>query len=114
MTPMLLSNRWPDDHPAVKAAMPTDEIADIVVRGIDDERFLILARPHRIEELQAKGRDYEQWINDAAADGHESRRLEHVVVSPGTKTADGTVAEVGMTSSRPTASDNTARSPCRT
>ena len=65
MTPMLLSNRWPDDHPAVKAAMPTDEIADIVVRGIEDERFLILARPHRLEELQAKGRDDEQWINDA-------------------------------------------------
>jgi NAD(P)-dependent dehydrogenase (short-subunit alcohol dehydrogenase family) len=65
MTPMLRSNEWPDDHPAMIAAMPTDVIADIVTRGIEAERFLIVARPERLGELQAKGRDYEEWINDA-------------------------------------------------
>lgn len=63
LTRMLLSNEWPDDHPAVQEAVPPEEIAEIVVRGIGEERFLILAG-HRIEDLRAKGRDYEQWIAD--------------------------------------------------
>jgi NAD(P)-dependent dehydrogenase (short-subunit alcohol dehydrogenase family) len=65
LTPMLLSNGWPPDHPAMVQAMPTEEIAEIVTRGIEEERFLIVARPQRLEELRAKGRDYEEWINGA-------------------------------------------------
>ena len=63
LTRMLLSNEWPDDHPAIKAAIPSNEIAEILVRGIGEERFPILAG-NRIEDLRAKARDYEQWIID--------------------------------------------------
>jgi len=62
LTPMLLSNDFPPDHPVLKAAATPDEVADRLVRAIDEERFLILDSNLGLESLTAKAVDYEKWI----------------------------------------------------
>ncbi|MFN8043698.1 MAG: SDR family oxidoreductase [Mycobacterium sp.] len=62
LTPMLLSNDFPPDHPVLKAAATPDEVADRLVRAIDEERFLILDSNLGLESLTAKAADYEKWI----------------------------------------------------
>lgn len=67
LTRMLLANGYADDHPAIKAALTPEQVADVVVKGIDAEQFLILTRPGGGQALVAKGTDYESWIEQATA-----------------------------------------------
>lgn len=62
LTPMLLSNEFPADHPILKTAATPEAVADRLVRAIEDERFLILDSSVGMESLAAKANDYEQWI----------------------------------------------------
>ncbi len=62
LTPMLLSNDFPPDHPVLTVAATPDEVADRLVHAIDDERFLILDSALGLESLAAKASDYEKWI----------------------------------------------------
>src|SRR3954447_19156391 len=57
LTPMLLSNDFPDDHPVLSMALTPEQVADVMVRGIDAERFLIVDSDAAIETLAAKVRD---------------------------------------------------------
>lgn len=65
----------PDDAPtdtgallmqrAVETAgrvLTTDEVADVVVDALDDERFLILPHPEVLEMYRHKGADYDRWL----------------------------------------------------
>lgn len=62
LTPMLLSNDFPPGHPVLKMAATPEEVADRLVRAIDDERFLIADSNIGLESLAAKATDYEKWI----------------------------------------------------
>ena len=62
LTPMLLSNGIPADHPVLKNAATPQEVADRLVGAIDAESFLILDSPLGLDCLAAKATDYEQWI----------------------------------------------------
>jgi NAD(P)-dependent dehydrogenase (short-subunit alcohol dehydrogenase family) len=62
LTRMLLSNDFPDDHPAITMALTPEEVADVVVRGIAAERFLILTHDGDDQPLVAKGTDYDAWL----------------------------------------------------
>ena len=62
LTPMLLSNDFPADHPVLKTAATPEQVADRLVAAIDAERFLILDSDLGIDSLRAKASDYEQWI----------------------------------------------------
>ena len=64
LTPMLLSNDFPDDHPVLKTAATPEQVADRLVAAIDAEQFLILDSDLGIDSLRAKASDYEQWITD--------------------------------------------------
>jgi hypothetical protein len=44
------------------APMSPEEVADIVVQGLADERFLILTHPQVAEWVQRKAADPERWI----------------------------------------------------
>lgn len=66
LTRMLAANGFPDDHPAITAALTPEQVADVVVRGITDERFLILTRPGSEQALAEKAADYDAWIAQAA------------------------------------------------
>ena len=62
LTPMLLTNGPPADHPMLKNAARPEEVADRLVRAIDAESFLILDSPLGLDSLTAKVTDYDQWI----------------------------------------------------
>ncbi len=48
--------------------MEADEVAEIVVRAIEQERFLILPHPQVLEYMRRKTSDYDRWL-------HGMRRL---------------------------------------
>lgn len=62
LTPMLLANDFPPDHPVLTIAATPEQVAERLVRAIDEERFLILDSPLGLESLAAKAADYEKWI----------------------------------------------------
>jgi NAD(P)-dependent dehydrogenase (short-subunit alcohol dehydrogenase family) len=63
MTRMLRSNGFPDDHPVMSMAWTPEQVADLLVQGIGDERFLIQTHPEFAEaSLLEKAQDYETWI----------------------------------------------------
>jgi short-subunit dehydrogenase len=66
LTPMLLSNDFPADHPVLKTAPAPEAVADRLVQAIEDEHFLILDSSLGLESLTAKANDYEQWILDSS------------------------------------------------
>jgi NAD(P)-dependent dehydrogenase (short-subunit alcohol dehydrogenase family) len=62
LTRMLLANQFPDDHPVLKLALTPEQVADLLVDAIDDERFLVLDTPSAIDGLTARAADYDAWI----------------------------------------------------
>jgi NAD(P)-dependent dehydrogenase (short-subunit alcohol dehydrogenase family) len=66
VTPMLLANDFPADHPILRAAAAPDEVADRLVGAIEAEQFLILDSPMGLDSLAAKAADYERWIGGIA------------------------------------------------
>lgn len=67
LTPMLMSDGVPADHPILQHAARPDEVADRLVHAIDDEQFLILDSAIGSDVLNAKAADYERWITDMSA-----------------------------------------------
>jgi short-subunit dehydrogenase len=68
MTRMLRANGFPDDHPAMTSALMPEQVADVLVRGIAAEKFLILSTPRTLlDNLVAKAEDYDAWIAAAGA-----------------------------------------------
>ena len=67
MTRMLRSNNFADDHPVMVMALSPEAVADLLVRAIDDERFLILSDAGDISSLAAKGDDYDGWVTQFGA-----------------------------------------------
>jgi NAD(P)-dependent dehydrogenase (short-subunit alcohol dehydrogenase family) len=62
LTPMLLSNDFPPDHPVLKMAVTPERVADLLVSAIGDERFLIVDSDMGEGSLKAKAADYDLWI----------------------------------------------------
>lgn len=62
LTPMLLSNDFPADHPMLKTAATPYQVADHLVRAIGEERFLILDSEIGLDSLRSKASDYEKWV----------------------------------------------------
>lgn len=46
----------------VESAITVEQAAEAVVKGLAEERFLILPHPEAIEFLQRKGSDYDRWL----------------------------------------------------
>ena len=42
--------------------LTTDEVAEVVMAALDDERFLILPHPEVLEMYRHKGTDYDRWL----------------------------------------------------
>ena len=58
-TPILAGK---DDTPEGRDAITTDQLADIVIRGLAEQRFMISTHPWVLEKFAVKGRDYEEYI----------------------------------------------------
>jgi len=44
------------------AILEPEQVADAVVQGLGDERFLILPHPDVLTFFQRKGSDYDRWL----------------------------------------------------
>ena len=65
LTPILAGK---EDTPQGQDAITTERLADIVMEGLAEERFLINTHPWVLERFAVKGRDYEQYIDMLRAD----------------------------------------------
>ena len=65
LTPILAGK---EDTPQGQDAITTEQLADIVMEGLAEERFLINTHPWVLERFAVKGRDYEQYIDMLRAD----------------------------------------------
>lgn len=56
--------RWVKESPrGADAMMQPEQVAELVVQGLAEERFLILSHPVTKEYIQNKARDYDGWIH---------------------------------------------------
>jgi hypothetical protein len=51
-----------DSSASVDGIMEPSELADVVVEGLREERFLILPHPEVTTYFQRKASDYDRWI----------------------------------------------------
>jgi NAD(P)-dependent dehydrogenase (short-subunit alcohol dehydrogenase family) len=65
LTPILAGK---EDTPEGQDAITTEQLADIVVKGLAEERFLINTHPWVLEKFAVKARDYEAYIKGLQAD----------------------------------------------
>ncbi|KKC06951.1 SDR family NAD(P)-dependent oxidoreductase [Mycobacterium nebraskense] len=64
LTPMLMSDGIPADHPALQNVATPEEVAERLVGAIETEQFLIVDSPMGLDSLTGKAADYERWVND--------------------------------------------------
>jgi NAD(P)-dependent dehydrogenase (short-subunit alcohol dehydrogenase family) len=50
------------DTPEGRGAITTDELSDIVIKGLAEERFMISTHPWVLERFAVKARDYDEYI----------------------------------------------------
>ena len=60
-TPMLENNES-SQAASIDGLMEPEELAEVVVEGLREERFLILPHPQVLEYMRRKTGDYERWI----------------------------------------------------
>ena len=65
LTPILAGK---EDTPEGQDAITTEQLADIVMQGLAEERFLINTHPWVLEKFAVKARDYEEYIRMMRAD----------------------------------------------
>jgi short-subunit dehydrogenase len=65
LTPILAGK---EDTPEGQDAITTEQLADIVVHGLAEERFLINTHPWVLEKWAIKARDYDEYIETLRAD----------------------------------------------
>ena len=65
LTPILAGK---EDTPEGQDAITTDQLADIVIEGLAEERFMINTHPWVLEKFAVKARDYDEYIRMLRAD----------------------------------------------
>jgi NAD(P)-dependent dehydrogenase (short-subunit alcohol dehydrogenase family) len=58
-TNMLMQD--PENH-LVEGSVTVEQVADAVIEGLADERFLILPHPETLEYFRRKANDYDRWL----------------------------------------------------
>jgi NAD(P)-dependent dehydrogenase (short-subunit alcohol dehydrogenase family) len=65
LTPILAGK---EDTPEGQDAITTEQLADLVIAGLAEERFLINTHPWVLEKFAVKARDYDEYIRGLQAD----------------------------------------------
>lgn len=58
----LLEDEAFDYSGSIGRVLDAQEVAQVVIEGIKDERFLILPQPEVLEYFQRKAADYDRWL----------------------------------------------------
>jgi len=56
-----LLTQYPDNY-LVESSVSVEQVADSVIKGLAEERFLILPHPEVLEYLRRKAADYDRWL----------------------------------------------------
>ena len=72
-TRMLFGEDGKGDNFLVPGALDPEEVADVVVEGLEKESFLILPHPEVLEYFRRKSNDYDRWLRGM-------RRLQDSVI----------------------------------
>jgi NAD(P)-dependent dehydrogenase (short-subunit alcohol dehydrogenase family) len=67
LTRMFAANGYSEDSPAYQGALTPEQVADVIVKGIEAEEFLILNNPADVAVLADKAADYDGWIDTKTA-----------------------------------------------
>ena len=59
---MLLGEDGNDENFLVAGSISVVEAAEVVVKGLEEERFLILPHPEVGEYFRRRGDDHERWL----------------------------------------------------
>ncbi len=59
---MLLSGGEDESNFLLPGSKAPEEVAEVVVEGLRDERFLILPHPEVAEYFRQKAGDYDRWL----------------------------------------------------
>jgi hypothetical protein len=59
---MLLGEDGKGENFLVEGSVSPEEVAEVVVAGLAEEKFLILPHPEVAEYIQRKATDYDRWI----------------------------------------------------
>jgi NAD(P)-dependent dehydrogenase (short-subunit alcohol dehydrogenase family) len=62
-TDMLLKDESSVAASILQTAIEPEQVADAVVKGLADEKFLILPHPEALEFFRRKASDYDRWLN---------------------------------------------------
>ena len=62
-TDMLLKDESSVAASILQTAIEPEQVADAVVKGLADEKFLILPHPEALEFFRRKGSDYDRWLS---------------------------------------------------
>ncbi len=62
LTDMVTSVESPMRDWMIEGSIPVETVAEVVVEGLRDERFLILPHPEVAEYFRRKANDYDRWI----------------------------------------------------
>jgi len=66
LTRMFLANDIPEDHPVYRSAVTPEQVAEIVVRGVEADQFLITTTPTTLDGFRRKAADYDDWLGSLA------------------------------------------------
>lgn len=66
-TRMLAANDFAPDSAILANARTPEQVADIIVRGIHEEKFLILTNPDDVHALDEKSANYDTWLDTKLA-----------------------------------------------
>jgi NAD(P)-dependent dehydrogenase (short-subunit alcohol dehydrogenase family) len=66
-TPMLLRNERSLDDLVMKNALSPEQVAELLVKGIESEQFLILTPDADVQPLADRANDYEAWLDSRLA-----------------------------------------------
>lgn len=65
-TRIFLTNNFPEDSFAMRSSLSPEQAAELVIRGIESEKFLLLTHPENADALAEKATDYDRWIESIA------------------------------------------------
>lgn len=61
-TRMLMGEDGSAEHFLKEGSLSVEEVAEAVIRGLEDEKFLILPHPEVAEYFRRKASDYDRWL----------------------------------------------------
>jgi hypothetical protein len=85
---MLLANDLAEDDPRLAEALSPEAVADLVVAGMEAERFLILTPDAGLEPLARRVEDWDAWLASVDPGQPTNDNRDHTIGVAGQRNPD--------------------------